>query len=347
MPKAKKLASGNWRVLVYAGKDETGKRLYKSFTDPNKKKAEYAAAEFSVKHKKINDKGKLTFKQAADLYIERKENVLSPSTIRGYKAMLKSNYFMLLNLKIDKLSTDDSIQKQMNANAKDHSAKSLFNQFGFITAVMRFCGYYINKDSVTLKPKEKHTIPVPTKLEAEKIINILDQDPKIQCQVLLALTCSLRLSEIVDLTVNDIKGNVVSVHGATVRGIDGLVHKDTNKSSAGRRSNVMPPVLAQLMKQRCKEVKSGKLFTLHPSTTLERFQKLLAENGLPKYTMQSLRHCFAAMMHSLNVPDKYIMKMGGWGTNSVMKNIYQYTFEEEAKKVERKANNYFEKIMEK
>lgn len=345
MPRAKKLASGNWRVLAYAGKDATGKRQYKSFTDSNKKKAEYAAAEFSLKHRKLNNKGKLTFQQAADLYIENKENVLSPSTIRGYKAMLKVDYSLILNLQIDKMATDDSIQKQMNINAKTHSSKSLFNQFNFITAVMRFCGYQISKNDVTLKPKEKHSIPVPTKRESEKIIKILDQDPEIQCQILLALTCSLRLSEIVDLTVEDIQGNDVLVQGATVRGVEGLIHKDTNKSSAGRRRDTMPPELAELIKRRCKEVGKGKLFTLHPSTTLERFQRLLAKNGLPKYTIQSLRHCFAATMHALNVPDKYIMEMGGWGTNSVMKNIYQYTFEDETKTIKEKANSYYDKVM--
>lgn len=345
MPKAKKLDSGNYRVLVYAGKDTTGKRRYKSFTDPNKKKAEYAAAEFALKHRKLNNKGKLTFKQAADLYIENKENVLSPSTIRGYKAMLKVDYPRMLNIQVDKLAIDDSVQKQMNTNAKTHSSKSLFNQFNFVTAVMRFCGYPVSKDDVTLKPKEKHSIPVPTKQEAEKIIKILGQDPEIQCQILLALTCSLRLSEIVDLTVDDIQGNDVLVQGATVRGVEGLIHKDTNKSSAGHRRDTMPPELAKLIKQRCKKVGTGKLFTLHPSTTLERFQRLLTKNSLPKYTIQSLRHCFAATMHALKVPDKYIMEMGGWGTNSVMKNIYQYTFEDETKVIKEKANNYYDKVM--
>jgi hypothetical protein len=130
MPKAKKLPSGNWRALIYVGKDENGKRQYKSFTDSSKKKAEYAAAEYMLRHKKITDKDKLTFKEAAEAYIENKENVLSPSTIRGYKSMLKADYPLLLNVRIDHLDASDLIQKQMNINAKNHSAKSLSNQFG-------------------------------------------------------------------------------------------------------------------------------------------------------------------------------------------------------------------------
>ena len=46
MAKAKKLPSGQWRVLAYAGKDPGSKRRYKSFTAGTKRKAELAAMEW-------------------------------------------------------------------------------------------------------------------------------------------------------------------------------------------------------------------------------------------------------------------------------------------------------------
>lgn len=346
MAKAKKLPSGQWRTLAYGGKGQDGKRHYKSFTCDSKKESEYLAAEYELKHKKQNSKEKLTFQEASDQYIENKENVLSPSTIRGYKSMLKKDYPMLLSVQVGKLYTDDTIQKQMNQNAKAHSAKSLYNQYGFISAVMGSCSLQIGKGDITLKPREKHSILVPTKKDAETIIEILNQDPKIKCQILLAISCSLRLSEISDLTVKNIDGDYVHIHGATVRGTEGLVHKETNKSAAGMRTVHMPPALSKLVKVRCDEIVEGKLFPLHPSNVLERFQRLLVKNGLPKYTVQSMRHCFAATLHALGVPDKYIMKMGGWETDSVMKNIYQYAFEDEADKAESEANKYFDSIMQ-
>ena len=48
MAKAKKLKSGNWRVLVYEYTDEQKKRHYKSFTAPTKKEAEYMAADYAL-----------------------------------------------------------------------------------------------------------------------------------------------------------------------------------------------------------------------------------------------------------------------------------------------------------
>ena len=45
MASAKKLPSGNWRVSLYIGLDEKGKRKYKSFTADTKKEAEFLAAQ--------------------------------------------------------------------------------------------------------------------------------------------------------------------------------------------------------------------------------------------------------------------------------------------------------------
>ena len=42
--KVTKLPSGNYRCRVYVGTDDTGKRLWKSFTGPNRKRVEQDAA---------------------------------------------------------------------------------------------------------------------------------------------------------------------------------------------------------------------------------------------------------------------------------------------------------------
>lgn len=45
MAKAKKLPSGNWRVQLFVGVDENGKRKYESFTATTAKAAELMAAQ--------------------------------------------------------------------------------------------------------------------------------------------------------------------------------------------------------------------------------------------------------------------------------------------------------------
>lgn len=83
MATAKKLPSGAWRCLVYTGKDADGKRKYKSFTADSKKEAEYLAAVYLARAKQ--EESSMTIRKAVAEYIEAKENILSPSTIEGYR----------------------------------------------------------------------------------------------------------------------------------------------------------------------------------------------------------------------------------------------------------------------
>lgn len=344
MANAKKLPSGSWRVQVYAGKDASGKRMYQSFTAPTKKEAEFLAAEYIYKRKNTT-REKLTFQEASDQYIENRQNILSPSTIRCYRIIQRNSVPNLLNIKIDRLADGFLIQRQMNENAKRYSAKSLRNQLGFITAVMGFFKYHIS--DIAIKPKENHSILVPTKNDAEKIMQLLKEAPDIECQALLAITCSLRQSEIAAITPADIKGELLSVHGARIPDEHNkLVYKETNKSDAGWRSVLMPEYLAKRMGELCASKQSNDwVFDTTPSQVLRKFKRLLISHDMPPYTMHSLRHCFAAIMHARNVPDKYIMEMGGWSSDNVMKKVYQYTFEDETNRAKQQVNQYFDNLI--
>jgi len=211
---------------------------------------------------------------------------------------------------------------------------------------MKFNHYSIG--NITLKPKEHKTYPMPTEKDAKRIMEILRDAPDIECQVLLALTCSLRQSEIAAISVEDVHDSQIYIHGAIVLGENNkYVYKPTNKSDAGTRTIDMPKYLEERIAVRCKEIGHGYLFSTNPNTLLSKFKTLLKANGLPEYNMHSLRHCFAAMLHARGVPDKYVMEMGGWGSNYVLKDIYQYTFDEETSKFKRETNKYFENILEK
>ena len=122
MATAKKLPSGAWRVQLYTGKDANGKRQYKSFTAPSKKEAEYLAAQYNI-DKNFRSNSKMTFEQAARRYIESKRNILSPSTIRGYYAILRNYCSKISTLQVNDID-QEIVQLTMNANAADHSAKT-------------------------------------------------------------------------------------------------------------------------------------------------------------------------------------------------------------------------------
>ncbi len=344
MANAKKLPSGKWRTLAYGGKDETGKRIYKSFTSADKKQSEFLAAEYELKHKAENKSSKLTFQKAADRYIENKTNLLSPATIRGYRIMQKNCFDLMLNKELESIFSSDIIQKQMNENAKEYASKSLKNQFGFISAVMGYHKYHI--DNVTLKPSENKSLKVPTKSESLKIMKLLESAPEIECQVLLALTCSLRQSEIAAIKTEDINGDQIFIHAALVPNENNeWIYKLTNKTKASTRTIDMPKYLSKKIAKIAESKKDGYIFNTSPIVVLKRFKKLLRENGMPEYTIHSLRHCFAATLHAQNVPDKYVMKMGGWASDHVLKKVYQYAFDDETSKIKVETNKYFDSIL--
>lgn len=76
-----------------------------------------------------------------------------------------------------------------------------------------------------------------------------------------------------------------------------------------------------------------------------KFKALLKANGLDM-TFHDLRHLSASVMLMLNIPDKYAMERGGWSTPSTLKAVYQHTFSEERKIVDKKIDAYFNEILE-
>ena len=63
-------------------------------------------------------------------------------------------------------------------------------------------------------------------------------------------------------------------------------------------------------------------------------------------TFHDLRHLSASVMLMLNIPDKYTMERGGWSTNSTLKSVYQHTFSDERKKVDKKIDEYLNSILD-
>lgn len=136
MSTAKRLPSGSYRALAYAGKDEDGKRKYKSFTAPTKKEAELLAAQWQVMEKKKGREAQdQTVEEALMQYIDARDGVLSPATIRQYKSKAKSMFPSLLPMKISSL-TEQAIQTAISAEAKKLAPKTVMDRYGFLKSAL-------------------------------------------------------------------------------------------------------------------------------------------------------------------------------------------------------------------
>ena len=65
--------------------------------------------------------------------------------------------------------------------------------------------------------------------------------------------------------------------------------------------------------------------------TLHKYQDML---GLSHFTLHDFRHYFASYAHTHGIPDVYIMKMGGWKTDYVMKAVYRDAMKEKEREMQ-------------
>ena len=335
MANAKKLPSGSWRVLVYTGKDSSGKRQYQSFTAPTKRQAEYMAAEYQANKKRpVSDDR--TLAECYARYIEIKRNTLSPTTVLEYERAAARDFPELMPVKVSKITQED-VQSAVNIAAASHSPKSIRNAHGLLSAVLRMFAPDIRLNTRLPQPK-KADIYVPSDSDIERLIAEI-RGTELEKAVLLAAFGSLRRSEVCALTAADISGNVISVSKAMVWSDAGMWEIKQPKSKAGYREITLPRfVIERLTPAEGAE----RVVNLVPTSITNFFAKALRRAGMPHFRFHDLRHYQASILHAMGVPDKYIMERGGWKTDSTLKNIYQHTMSDKRREIEEEICKRFE-----
>ena len=334
MAKAKKLPSGNWRVNLFVNTDPvTGKRVYKSFTAPTKREAEYMAAEYKMGIQKRTG-ANMTLHDAMQRYIES-QSALSPSTLRAYAGLAKNAFKGIAHYKLNDL-TQEIIQTEISLYGKTHSPKTVRNAHGFLSSVLKM----FNKDfhlATTLPQKEKVETYIPTQEEFQTLLKSIE-GTDIEPAVLLAAVGSLRRSEIAALTNDDILDNGVRVNKALVRGTDNKWYIKSTKTTSSTR-------IAPLPEQVVAKLRRYEMGTLTPAMISKHFSKAVKDAGLPYMRFHALRHYYASVLHAAGVPDKYIMQFGGWSTDSVLKNVYQHAMRDQTEKESNRVTSVFDKMI--
>lgn len=359
MAKAKKLPSGSWRCQVYSHSepvyDKSGapaldkngkqkqKRIYVSFTcdDPSpkgkrtaeKKAAAWAADKETMTTQKKYDK---TLGEALDDYINLRSAVLSPSTIREYKRSRKQDLQGLMNMRLYSITQED-VQTAINQEALSHSPKSVRNMHGLLSAVM--ATYRPNFSLHTDMPKKiRPKMHIPSDQEVQRLMDLVAGTP-LEVPVLLAAFGPMRRGEICALDSDHITGNIVHVEYSLALNEHNEWIKKSPKSIAGDRYIEFPDFVIQKISG-----KTGRIVELSPSQLSDQFAKMIKRSDLPDFRFHDLRHYSASIQHTLGVPDAYIMRRGGWGNDSVLKNVYRHAMESEVKAMNAKANAHFESL---
>ena len=335
MAKAKKLPSGSWRVRLYTGRDEAGKAVYKSFTAPTKKEAEAAAALYAVRKKQKDEIG-MTVGEAIDAYIRSKENVLSPSTIGGYRLMRRNHLQALMDVPLSDI-TNAAVQAEINREALRLSPKTLRNAHGLLSAAL---GAYLPDFTLrTTLPARQHKIKeLPT---VEEVI-AATKGTDIELPVMLALWLSLRMSEVRGLRYRDIRDGVLTVNCVKIKcGSEEFVKEQAKTYNSTRRLRV-PAYIASLIGE---GEPDAFIVTFSAQTITKKLKRYVEASCGKDVTFHQLRHLNASVMLELGVPDKYAMERGGWASNNTLKTVYQHTFSQKRQEVDGQIDSYFEALL--
>ena len=278
--------------------------------------------------KKIFDKmeGKVQdstpFRDAAAKYIELKSNILSPSTIRGYKVILNNLDSDFAEKAIDQISSP-VLQGLINRISINHKPKTVKNINGFIISVLKF--YEMDIKSPTLPKRPKEDIYIPSEEDIKKILNDV-KGTKYEIPFVLG-TLGLRRSEICALTKDDLSGNMLTINKALVEGENKEWIVKSTKTIESTRVIVIPDYLADLIREKG-------IYDSSPHSLYSKLKCVQDRLGIKRFSFHKLRHFFASYMHNLGYTDKQIQEFGGWKTDEVMKKVYQHAMDVDQAKVD-------------
>ena len=337
MATAKKLPSGNYRVRVY---DKVTDK-YKSFTAPTKREAERLANEYLDGKRVKTSSGDMTVLEAVEQYISARENILSPSTVRGYEIIKRNAINDIKNMKI-RAVTEQTLQSWVNSNAAHYSPKSINSQFGLVTAALKQCKIVLDYNSVLLPKRQKKEIIIPNEQQLSEILHIVE-GTSVELPVTIAVVLGLRQSEIAALKWSDYNGSTIKIHSAKVPNKDNkYIIKNTAKSEASTREIEVDGLLKERLDRA--EHKSEMISPMLPSSVLRKFSQLCDKHGLPHFTMHGQRHGNASLMLANGVPDKYAMKRLGQSSPNMIKDVYQHLYAEKEKAFSKSMNDKFSQI---
>lgn len=338
MAQAKQLPSGSWRVRVYD--KELKKQI--SFTSnlegkAGKAEAELMAREYVLGKRQKLEKGK-TLGECIDEYIDLKENILSPKTIAEYRRIRKNQLVDICDLYISDI-TSQAIQNFINKLSLTKKPRTVKNAYSLISCTLKVYApeLRLNVARPTIQDEIKH---LPNVIDVLRAIH----GTEVELPCLLAMWCTLRMSEVRGIKKTDIKNDVLTIHRTIVHVDKEDFVKDSTKTKKSTRLVHLPKYIIDLINTVDND--SEYLITQDGHKIYNEFVKLLKDNNVDHMSFHDLRHLNASIMVLLGIPDKYAMERGGWSSPKILQSVYQHTFSDERKAVDKKIDAYFNNILD-
>ena len=335
LPKIEQLPSGAFHTRVLIGNNRV------SITKDTHEEcvAEYLALKHGVMEAKEKESRKVkTLEEAVTEYIESRKDYRSPSTIYGYERYKKNTFSEMMRSNVFTV-TDEQWQAAIRKEkAKGRSPKYIENAWSLMASSIEAATG--KRPKVLLYPEEKNERPYLEPDEIDIFVAAI-KGMDVEIPALLCLS-SLRRSEMLALKWDkvDFKKKVIYIHGAKVRGEDGLADKKQNKNDKSRRVvPIIPPLLEAL---KAAERKGEYVVTMTGDLTLTRINQACAANGLPLVGLHGLRHSFASLAYHLQIPEMIAAEIGGWNDLSTMHKIYTHLAQKDIEKRSKDFSDFFD-----
>ena len=333
VPTPRKLPSGNWFIQLSVN----GQRI--SVTEPTEKAC--IARAMAIKQDlldPVDRSQKPSLTVAIDRYIEARQNVLSPSTVLGYRVIQRNRFQPAMKRSVDAYD-EAGWQRLVNIEAKQCSAKTLVNAYRFIASVI------YGETGKRYRVQLPHIVSDPrTFLEPEQISVFVEKiaETKYAIPAMLALS-SLRQSELLGLTWEqiDFKTGTMKIQGAVVRNENlQYVYKKENKNTSSRRTVpiMIPQLKAALL---AADHSTDRVVPMLPNAIRNGINRTCRSAGLPEVGIHGLRHSFASLAYHLGMPEKVAMQIGGWENDATMKKIYTHVAKSDVMKYQNLMADFF------
>ncbi|ACX52443.1 integrase family protein [Ammonifex degensii KC4] len=343
----------SWQVIVYLGKDENGKKLYRSQTvRGTRQDAERALAELLVKAHR-GELGRaprgLTVAGLLNAWVEAHRRSWRPNTLANKRTAARAWGRLIGHLEVERLTPAD-VELALARLAEEYApstAKEVFSSFrqALRWARKRKLLHHDPTEGVPAPRGETQEITPWTGEEAARFLEYLEKArmrKAYKAFFRLALATGMRLGELQALRWQDVDLKRGEVCVRRTYSEAGKCFHEPKTKKARRRIPIDPVTTAWLREWRKEQLeerlragegwadREGLVFTTRKGTVVDRDDLLRAlrracrEAGVPGIRFHDLRHTHASLLLRQNVHPKVVQERLGHASVKTTLDLYSH-----------------------